>query len=181
MSVTQRSQELNTKVEPRPAGTMTQSGLLKLSDGTLMARHSTESGAREGEDLDAKLAQVDEQMTQLEAMRQQPEKSKKTTRKKATKVVEEPDDVVDSVVTVEGFGGIPSQYDQVCIGYGCAMLGLTTRSFIPQQAMMGPDGKPTQVIRLSQAPDRRYIYTGNQVRDKRGVTILFLIEIPEGA
>lgn len=182
MAITQRSQELNTKVEPRPSGIMTETGLLKLSDGTLMARHSTDSGAREAEDSAEKLAKADEQLAQLEAMRQQPaEKPKKSTRKKTTKA-EEPDyDTVDSVVTVEGFGGIPSQYDQVCIGDGCAILGLTARSFIPQQAMMGADGKPTQVIRLSQAPNKRYIYTGNQARDKRGVTLLFLIEIPEGA
>lgn len=180
MTVTRRSQELNTKVEPRPAGVMTESGLLKLSDGTLMARHGTDSGAREGDDIDTKLSQVDAQMAELDAMRQQEDKPKKQTRKKATKA-EPTSDTVDATVTVEGFGGIPSQYDQVQIGNGCAILGLTSRSFIPQQAMMGADGKPTHVLRLSAAPDRRYIYTGNQVRDKRGVTLLILIEIPEGA
>jgi hypothetical protein len=56
------------------------------------------------------------------------------------------------------------------------MLGLTPRSFIPQAAAV-LDGKPTQVLRLSVAPDRRYVYFGSQVTDKRGVTNLILVEL----
>ena len=182
MAITERSKALDTKIEPRSPGVMTESGLLKLADGTLMARHATDSGAREGEDLDARLEQADSQMAELEAMRaaQQVSTKAKKTRKKAAAAVAEPAGFVDATITVEGFGGIPSQYAQVCPGVGCALLGLTPRSFIPQQASLGPDGKPTQVLRISSVPDRRYMYTGFQVTDKSGITNLILIQIPDG-
>ena len=181
MAITEQSKALNTKVEPRAPGIMTESGLLKLADGTLMARHATESGARDSEDLDAKLEQADAQMAELEAMRSAQQSVPKTRRTR--KKVDAPpmaSDLVDATITVEGFGGIPSQYAQVCPGIGCALLGLTPRSFIPQQASLGPDGKPTQVLRISSVPDRRYMYTGFQVTDKHGITNLLLIQIPDG-
>lgn len=180
MAITERVSNLGVKIEPRSEGTMTETGLLKTPNGTLMARHGTESGAREGADIDAQMAAADQQAAELEAMRaQQQTSTKKRARKKvAAQSVQQPaeDDSVSVTVNVEGFGGIPSQYDQVCIGNDNALLGLTTRSFIPQAATI-IDGKPSQVLRLSTAPDRRFVYLGSQVVDKRGVTNLILIEL----
>ena len=181
MSLTEKSKDLNTRIEPRAPGVITESGLLKLADGTLMARHATESGAREGADMDAKMATADAQLAELEAMRAAQAQTPKAKRaRKKAEVQQQPDDVVDVAITVEGFGGIPSQYAQVCPGIGCLLLGLTPRSFIPQQAVLGSDGKPTQVLRVSSVPDRRYMYTGFQVTDKYGTTNLILIQIPDG-
>ena len=177
MAITERIAGLGVVVEPRPAGTLTETGLLKTRKGEILARHGTDSGAREGSDIDMQVQAANDQMAELEAMRDQPE-LKKRGRKKAVKqqAAAQPSDTVEATITVEGFGGIPSQYDQVCIGNDVAMLGLTPRSFIPQAAAV-LDGKPTQVLRLSVAPDRRYVYFGSQVTDKRGVTNLILVEL----
>lgn len=180
MAITDRLSGLGVVVEPRPAGTVTENGLLRTRKGEVMARHGTESGAREGSDIDMQLQAADAQMAELEAMReQQPqEMPKKRGKKKTAKQPEtqQQADTVEAIITVEGFGGIPSQYDQVCIGNDFALLGLTSRSFIPQAAAI-VDGKPSQVLRLSVAPDRRYAYFGSQVVDKHGVTNLILVEL----
>ena len=178
MAITDRVFGLGVVVEPRPAGTLTETGLLKTGKGDIFARHGTDSGAREGSDLDQQLQAANDQMAELEAMREQPAAKKRATRKKVAKADAALDSAttVEATVTVEGFGGIPSQYDQVCIGNDVAMLGLTQRSFIPQAATI-VDGKPSQVLRLSVAMDRRYVYLGSQVTDKRGVTNLILVEL----
>lgn len=179
MAITDRLSGLGVVVEPRPAGVVTENGLLRTRKGEVMARHGTDSGAREGSDIDMQIQAADDQMAELEAMREQhPEQPKKRGRKKTAKQPEPQQqvDTVEAIITVEGFGGIPSQYDQVCIGNDFALLGLTSRSFIPQAAAI-VDGKPSQVLRLSVAPDRRYAYFGSQVVDKHGVTNLILVEL----
>ena len=178
MAITNRVNGLGIKVEPREAGTLTESGLVKTKEGALLARHATESGAREGSDLENKLKAAGSQEQELDAMLEQQKSVAKPKRgkKKASAAVTEPTDTVEVTITVEGFGGIPSQYDQVCIGNDMALIGLTARSFIPQAATI-VDGQPSQVLRLSIAPDKRYVYFGSQVRDKRGVTNLILVEL----
>lgn len=176
MAITDRIAGLGVVVEPRPAGTLTETGLLKTGKGEILARHGTDTGAREGSDLDLQLQAAESQMAELEALREQPSAKKKATRKRPVKATPIADTTVEATITVEGFGGIPSQYDQVCIGNDIAMLGLTPRSFIPQAATI-VDGKPSQVLRLSVAPDNRYVYFGSQVTDKRGVTNLILVEL----
>lgn len=178
MAITDRVNGLGIKVEPREAGTLTESGLVKTKEGALLARHATESGAREGSDLDRKLQAASQQEAELEAMVevQKSTKAKRGKKKAQTEAAAVTDDTVEITVTVEGFGGIPSAYDQVCIGNDSALIGLTARSFIPQAATI-VDGKPSQVLRLSIAPDKRYVYFGSQVKDKRGITNLILVEL----
>ena len=181
MSVTEKTVGLNTKVEPRGPGTMTESGLLKLADGTLMARHGTDSGAREGSDVvvDDKIATAEAQMAELEALAK---KAPKRTRKKVQEPKAETSmEPVSETVNVMGLGDIRTQYSQVQIGTGMAMLGLTSMSFVPQTAVRMEDGSLSPILRLGSAPDKRYIYVGNQIIDRYGTTNIFLIELPEEA
>lgn len=194
MAISSRTQDLNIKVEPRENGTLTESGLLKLANGTIMVRHATESGLREEEEaaLEQQAANAEAQMREMLAAReaQVPEliaatsgqAVKKRTRKKAAAQVVPATTpapvVVSTTVTVEGFGGIPSQYAFVQIGNDNAWLGLTAMSFVPQQATIKEDGTPSQVLRLSAAPDKRYVYLGSQNTTKDGVTTLILAELP---
>lgn len=178
MSIPDKLQGPGIKMEPRAVGTKTESGLLKLANGTLMARHATESGAREGADIDDRLEAAEAQMAELEAIRaEQTDKPKKTRSKKAKdEAVKIP--VVPVVVTVEGIGEFSTQYVQICYGTGMLMLGLSAMSFVPQQATRTETGF-TPIIRLSAYPDKRFIFTGNRITDNRGLVNIFLIEIPE--
>ena len=184
MAITKNTQDLQIKVEPRETGTITESGLLKLANGTIMVRHATESGLREEEEaalLAQQAANADAQMAELMAAREQQAPKAKRTRKKATitaAVTPTAPTTVATTVTVEGFGGIPSQYAFVQIGNDNAWLGLTAMSFVPQQATIKEDGTPSQVLRLSAAPDKRYVYLGSQNTTKDGITTLILAEFP---
>ena len=156
MAITETVNGLGIKVEPREQGTLTENGLVKTSNGSIIARHATESGAREGSDLEQQLQAAKRQEAELSALAVEqfkPAKNKRGRKKAAEAPVPE-NDTVEVIITVEGFGGIPSQYDQVCIGNDMALLGLTARSFIPQATTL-VDGKPSQVLRLSGAPDKR--------------------------
>lgn len=185
MAITKNTQDLQIKVEPRETGIITESGLLKLANGTIMVRHATESGLREEAEaafLEQQAANADSQMAELMAAReQQAPKAKRTRRKTAAPVVavQPMQTTVSTTVTVEGFGGIPSQYAFVQIGNDNAWLGLTSMSFVPQQATIKDDGTPSQVLRLSAAPDKRYVYLGSQNTTKDGINTLILAELPE--
>ena len=184
MAITKNTQDLQIKVEPRETGTITESGLLKLANGTIMVRHATESGLREEEEaafLAKQADNADAQMAELMAAREQQTAKPKRSRKKPTAtatVVPTAPMTVSTTVTVEGFGGIPSQYAFVQIGNDNAWLGLTAMSFVPQQATINEDGKPSQVLRLSAAPDKRYVYLGSQNMTKDGINTLILAELP---
>ena len=171
--------ELRGHIEPRDPGEITPTGMHKVADGTLVINRSSAAGARTASPDE--IAEANTRMAELEQLRQQEAaaaKPKARKSKKAAKVVvEEPEETtVNATLTVEGFGGIPSEYDQVCIGNDMALLGLTAKSFVPQPASI-VDGMPSQIIRLSVAPDRRYAYLGSQVVDKRGITNLILVEM----
>lgn len=183
MAISSRIQDLQIKVEPREKGTLTESGLLKLANGTIMVRHATESGLREEEEaaLEQQANNAEAQMQELLAAREaQTPKAKRTRKKAAAPAPPVPPAPVgvSTTVTVEGFGGIPSQYAFVQIGNDNAWLGLTAMSFVPQQATIKEDGTPSQVLRLSAAPDKRYVYLGSQNTTKDGVPTLILAELP---
>ena len=178
---------LKAKVEPREAGVVTETGLLKLANGTLLARPSTRSGARNPAELEQEIADDESRVAQLQALRaqqaaQQPVQEPAAKRTRRRKVDPEPAQqptLKQITVTVLGFGGIPSQYAHVNIGEGVALLGVSSMSFIPQQSDTSQD-PPTNMLELSTAPGKKYIYIGNTVVDDSGVKNLVLIEVPEG-
>ena len=185
MAITKNTQDLQIKVEPREPGTITESGLLKLANGTIMVRHAPGSvmpeDAEEAAALAQQAAEAEAQMAELMAIKEQQAPKKRAARKKATvtaTVTPTAPTTVATTVTVEGFGGIPSQYAFVQIGNDNAWLGLTAMSFVPQQATIKEDGTPSQVLRLSAAPDKRYVYLGSQNTTRDGVTTLILAELP---
>ena len=71
MAITEKVNGLGIKVEPREQGTLTENGLVKTSNGSIIARHATESGAREGSDLEQKLQAAKQQEAELEELRNQ--------------------------------------------------------------------------------------------------------------
>lgn len=190
MSLTDESvNALRAKVEERKPGVMTQTGLLKTSDGSLYARPSTKYGFRTEEETAQAMEQDADMVAELQAMRDQPQneeeqtKPKRKTRKKAAAPEPVPQlqqpQVRQITVTVKGFGGIPSQYANVNIGDGVALLGLTNMSFIPQ--VSDPSGdEPTNLLELSIAPGMHWIYMGNTVTLDNKIKQLVLIEVPEG-
>lgn len=167
--------DLRGHTEPRPDGVETPTGMHKIADGTLIITRTQSVGGRTSspEDIEAAAAKMEE-LEQMRAAQQAESKPRRRSRKQTKEPAEEPAHSV--TITIEGFGGIPSQYDQVCVGNDMAMLGIVNSSFIPQPAEI-VDGKPSQVIRLSVAPDKRYVYFGSQIVDKRGITNLILIEL----
>jgi hypothetical protein len=184
MSLTEEAKSsLNAKIEPRPAGVMTETGLQKLADGTLIARHATEDGSRTPEQMFQALDNDSQRMAELEALREQAEdeKPKRKSRRKAAEspiAVPPPPQLRQITITIPGFGGIPSQYTHVYIGNGIAVLGLSTMSFTPQ----GPDknGQPSTMLELSSNPGVKYVYLGNTFVDKFNIKNLLLVEVPEG-
>ena len=84
MSLTQEAiNSLNAKIEPRDPGTVTETGLHKLANGVLIARHSTKEGYRDSEDTAAAIEADAASLAELEALREQQEsKSKKKGKKK---------------------------------------------------------------------------------------------------
>ena len=177
---------LRAKIEPRPHCTMTETGLQKAPDGSLIARHSTEDGSRTPEQTIQAIEEDEARMEELMALReqqQQEEQPKKRTRKKAataTAPVQPPQPKLRQItITIPGFGGIPSQYTHVYIGEGIAILGLSSMSFQPQ----GPDpqtGAPSSTLELSANPGVKYVYLGNSFVDGHNTKNLLLVEVPEG-
>ena len=177
MALTQEAvSSLRAKIEPRPSCTMTETGLQKTPDGTLIARHSTEDGSRTPEQTIQAIEEDEARMEELMALReqQQEEQPKKRTRKKAAAApapVQPPQPKLRQItITIPGFGGIPSQYTHVYIGEGIAILGLSSMSFQPQ----GPDpqtGAPSSTLELSVNPGVKYVYNTKN---------LLLVEVPEG-
>lgn len=183
MSLTEEAvSALKAKVEPRPSGTITKTGLLKLSNGTLVTKPSTELGFHDEPALDEQIDDSEQLLGELQAMRAQQEQPKKRGRKK-TAPAEQP--VVEAprlrqiTINIPGFGGIPSQYAHVYLGDGVAVLGLSSMSFTPQ----GPDpktGQPSNILELSVNPGVKYVYLGNSFIDSRNIKNLLLVEVPEG-
>lgn len=177
---------LRAKVEPRKPGVTTQTGLTKVGDGSLYARPSTKYGFRTEEETEEAIQQDADMVAELQTLRNQATdeeapKPKKRTRKKAAEPVQAASQpaVKQITVTVKGFGGIPSQYANVNIGEGIALLGLTQMSFIPQ--ISDPSGdEPTNLLELSVAPEMHWIYMGNTVTLDNKIKQLVLIEVPEG-
>ena len=186
MALTQEAvSSLRAKIEPRPHCTMTETGLQKAPDGSLIARHSTEDGSRTPEQTMQAIEEDEARMEELMALReqQQEEQPKKRTRKKAAAAsapVQPPQPKLRQItITIPGFGGIPSQYTHVYIGEGIAILGLSSMSFQPQ----GPDpqtGAPSSTLELSANPGVKYVYLGNSFVDGHNVKNLLLVEVPEG-
>ena len=175
---------LNAKVEPRPGGTLTKTGLLKLANGVLVTKPSTELGGfRTESDEDQLLSANETQMAELEALREQEAaQPKKRGRKKAAADPEQPvqPKMRQITINIPGFGGIPSQYTHVYLGEGIAVLGLGPMSFTPQ----GPDpktGQPSTLIELSANPGVKYAFLGNTYMDSNNIKNLLLVEVPEGA
>ena len=173
---------LNAKVEPRPGGTITKTGLLKLSNGVLVTKPSTELGGfRTESDEDQLISANEQQFAELQAMREQMPAPKKRGRKKASADTETAEQTKMRQITVNipGFGGIPSQYAHVYLGNGIAVLGLGPMSFTPQ----GPDpktGQPSALVELSVNPGVKYAYLGNMFTDSSNIRNLLLVEVPEG-
>lgn len=186
MSLTPEAvRSLRAKIEPRPACTMTETGLQKTPDGSLIARHSTEDGSRTPEQTLQAIEDDEARMEELMALRGQQEQEeqppKKRTRKKAAaaSVAVQPSKLRQITITIPGFGGIPSQYTHVYIGDGIAILGLSSMSFQPQ----GPDpqtGSPSSTLELSANPGVKYVYLGNSFVDSHNIKNLLLVEVPEG-
>ena len=187
MALTQEAvSSLRAKIEPRPHCTMTETGLQKAPDGSLIARHSTEDGSRTPEQTMQAIEEDEARMEELMALReqqQQEEQPKKRTRKKAASApapVQPPQPKLRQItITIPGFGGIPSQYTHVYIGEGIAILGLSSMSFQPQ----GPDpqtGAPSSTLELSANPGVKYVYLGNSFVDGHNTKNLLLVEVPEG-
>lgn len=182
MSLTEEAvSALKAKVEPRPSGTLTKTGLLKLSNGTLVTKPSTELGFHSETEADEKIDDSEQMLAELQAMREQ-EEPKKRGRRKTTPA---PQPVVETpklrqiTINIPGFGGIPSQYTHVYLGDGIAVLGLSAMSFTPQ----GPDaktGQPSNVLELSVNPGVKYVYLGNSFLDSKNIKNILLVEVPEG-
>ena len=178
MALTTQAQEgLNAKIEPRERGTKTPTGLEKLSNGVLIARHSTETGEREEEEDDDDISSSSAMLEELEQLREA-KPAKKTTKKKKAAAPEQPQ-FVNVRINVEGVGEIGAMYTHVRIGRGCAVLGLGPMSFIPKVCDMS-SGVPTNVMTISTAPDRKYVYLGNTFPDANNITSLLLVEIQGG-
>ena len=183
MSLTEEAvSSLKAKVEPRPSGTLTKTGLLKLANGTLVTKPSTELGFHDDEVAD-KIDDSTDMLEELQAMRDaQEEQPKKRGRKKATPATQptaETPKLRQITINIPGFGGIPSQYTHVYLGDGIAVLGLSPMSFTPQ----GPDaktGQPSNVLELSVNPGVKYVYLGNSFIDSKNIKNLLLVEVPEG-
>jgi hypothetical protein len=187
MSLTEEAvSALKAKVEPRPSGTLTKTGLLKLSNGTLVTRPSTELGYHSEDVEDQVIDDSAQQLAELEAMRaqmaQEAEQPKKRGRKKAQPMPDAPPETPrlrQITINIPGFGGIPSQYTHVYLGEGVAVLGLSSMSFTPQ----GPDpktGQPSSILELSVNPGVKYVYLGNTFIDRFNIKNLLLVEMPEG-
>ena len=188
MALTQEAvSSLRAKIEPRPHCTMTETGLQKAPDGSLIARHSTEDGSRTPEQTMQAIEEDEARMEELMALREQQQQEeqqpKKRTRKKvaaAPAPVQPPQPKLRQItITIPGFGGIPSQYTHVYIGEGIAILGLSSMSFQPQ----GPDpqtGAPSSTLELSANPGVKYVYLGNSFVDGHNTKNLLLVEVPEG-
>lgn len=189
MSLTEEAvSSLRAHIEPRPGGTMTKTGLQKLSDGTIMTRHSTEDGTRTPEQTVQAIEDDAQRFAELEVMREQLEEEepqpKRRTRKKAAQAPEPPPapkapPLRQITISIPGFGGIPSQYAHVYLGDGIAVLGLAPMSFTPQ----APDpktGQPSNQLELSVNPGTKYVYLGNSFVDRFNIKNLLLVEVPEG-
>lgn len=188
MSLTQEAiKSLKAKVEPREDGEMTETGLLKIHDGTLMTRPSTKYGFRSEEETTQAIENDAARQAELEALRAQEEQSepkKKRGRKKAEPVAaapvrQEAPRMRHVTVKLAGIGEIPSQYANVNIGEnGVALVGVTPMSFIPKITDPSSDEPPT-MFELSVNPGVKYVYLGNTVTLDNNVKQLVLYEVPE--
>lgn len=184
MALTQEAvSSLRAKIEPRPHCTMTETGLQKAPDGSLIARHSTEDGSRTPEQTIQAIEDDEARMEELQALRDQADQPKKRSRKRASTaavpVQAAQPKLRQITITIPGFGGIPSQYTHVYVGEGIAILGLNPMSFQPQ----GPDpktGAPSSVLEISVNPGVKYVYLGNTFVDNNNIKNLLLVEVPEG-
>ena len=186
MSLTQEAiNGLNAKIEPRDPGTVTETGLHKLANGVLIARHSTKEGYRDSEDTAAAIEADAARLAELEALREQQEsKPKKKGKKKAavepTPVAQQPRAPEPKSITVklEGIGDIPTQYANINFGdNGVALLGLTKMSFIPKITDPTSDEPPT-LFELSPRPGMKFVYLGNTLTLDNGVKQLVIYEAP---
>ena len=184
MSLTQEAiSALNAKVEPRDPGTITETGLHKLANGVLIARHSTKEGFRDEEDAQQAIDADAARMQELEALReQQTAKPKKKGKKKAEPavVVQQPKAPEPKSISVklEGIGEIPTQYANINFGEnGVALLGLTKMSFIPKITDPTAEEPPT-LFELSPRPGTKFVYLGNTVTLDNGVRQLVIYEAP---
>lgn len=186
MSLTQEAiSSLKAKIEPRDPTTITETGLAKLANGTLIARHSTKEGFRDADEVQQAINNDADMVAELEALREQQEaKPKKKGRKKAAEALApvaqpKPPEAKAVTVRLDGIGEIPTQYANINFGEnGVALLGLTKMSFIPKITDPTSDEPPT-LFELSPRPGTKFVYLGNTVTLDNGVKQLVIYEAPE--
>lgn len=168
--------DLKGKIEPRPQGTVTPTGLLKVAEGTVMCRQKEEKF----EKVDTQ--QADAQMAEMEAAFQQQSQveapvvnaTKKRSRKKA---LPEKNLSVNATITVLGLGSVPSVYAYICMGEGgVALLGLTPMSFVPQATDV-TQTPLTNVFQVSAFGDAKFVHMGNIVRTPDGINNLVIYQL----
>lgn len=169
--------DLKGKIEPRPQGTITPTGLLKVAEGTVMCRRKEEL-PRSDEQIEA----AEEQFAAMEqAFQQQQENQQQqeaptvnATKKRSRKKQQQVQTTVSATINVIGLGSVPSQYAYVCMGEnGVAILGLTPMSFVPEATDVTKTPL-TNVFTVSTFGDLKFVHMGNTVRLPNGINNLII-------
>lgn len=182
-----RVEDLGVVIEdhPGPNYGMTSTGLKKMGEHTFVVPSNAE---REDEDEDGVPAAEPEPIAEPAPA----PKAKKKTRKKSAEPVqdEEPQGMVIAApkapefvnvkLTLEPFGELPTQYADVRIGEGCAVLTCNDLSFKPKKFDINKEtGEYINAVELDLMPGVVYGFMGHTFRDKTGHTCLILMEFPK--
>ena len=164
--------DLRGKIEPRPPGTITKTGLLKVAEGTVMCKRKEElpRGSVEIEQAESQLAEMEQAFQQQEAP------TVNATKKRSKKKVQQVPGIepVMATINVIGLGSVPSQYAYVIMGEnGIAILGLTPMSFIPQATDV-TQTPLTNVFQVSTFGDMKFVHMGNTFRTPNGINNLLI-------
>jgi len=165
--------DLKGKIEPRPQGTITPTGLLKVAEGTVMCRRKEELPRSEQQ-----LEEAEQQFAEMEQAFQQQQQEEaplvNATKKRSRKKQQPVQTTVSATINVIGLGSVPSQYAYVCMGEnGVAILGLTPMSFVPEATDVTKTPL-TNVFTVSTFGDLKFVHMGNTVRLPNGINNLII-------
>lgn len=216
MAVTKQARNaLNVTVVPHTdaskvpmEGRLTPTGLLKLSDGSLVTPSSSmkdSAGLRTGQ-LDtltdkeqAACGQSDillntvrgpdqkesQEAEEVEFVPELVKRGKKRTRRSSKEqdktpqeVPKKPHEMVTVRLVLPGVGVVPSQYHHVYSEGSVVVLGATDLSYVPVVATQ-VDDQIVGAFEFQDKPGVKYIYSGMKFRDADDVTNLIIHELPK--